>query len=42
MGLNPVAFCRENSKLSQNIKFVKFGQADLELFNFEHSTSLQI
>jgi hypothetical protein len=34
LGLNPVAFDRENSKLFKNIKFVEFGSVDLDLLNF--------
>jgi hypothetical protein len=40
LGLNPVAFDRENSKLSKNMKFTKNGQVDLSLFIFEVDTSL--
>jgi hypothetical protein len=42
LGLNPVAFDRENSKLSKNIKFVEIGSVDLDLCIFEHSTRIQI
>ena len=38
LGFNPVALCRRNSKLSKYIKFVKFGQVDLSLLNFEKGT----
>ena len=41
LGLNPVAFDRENSKLFKNIKFVEFGSVDLDLCNFEVGTSIQ-
>jgi hypothetical protein len=40
LGLNPVAFDRENSKISKNMKFTKNGQVDLSLFIFEVDTSL--
>jgi hypothetical protein len=42
LGLNPVAFDRENSKLFKNIKFVEFGSVDLDLLNFKTSIRLQI
>jgi hypothetical protein len=35
LGLNPVAFDRENSKLSKNMKLLNFGQGDLKLFELE-------
>jgi hypothetical protein len=39
MRLNPVGLVRAKHKLSEYIKFTKFGSVDFKLFKFEFSIS---
>jgi hypothetical protein len=40
MRLNPVGLVRAKHKLSENIKFTKFGSVDFKLFKFEVGSSV--